>query len=224
MQTDDAATDGSGTSRPLRRDAARNRELIVEAARDLYATRGLGVGLNEVAHHAGLGVGTVYRRFPVKEDLVRAALAEPLQEITEVARQAMAAPRAWDGLVLLLERGTALLTANLGLRDVALGLDGEAREGLAPLLEDFVGLGNTLMTRAREQGDLRPGVTGADLVLVLWMVTEVAAHSSEQQPRAYRRYLQLVMDGLREGPGRRPLEEPVDHVVAAQIARHWASH
>lgn len=223
MQTAGPATDGSGTTRPLRRDAARNRERIVEAARELYATRGLGVGLNEVAHHAGLGVGTVYRRFPVKEDLVRAALSEPLREMTEVAQQAMATERAWDGLVLLLERGAALLTANLGVRDVALGLDSDAREDLGPLVEDFAGLGDTLMSRAREQGDLRPGVTGDDLVLVLWMVTEVAVHSAQSQPGAYRRYLQMVMDGLRDGPGRRPLDEPVDHEAAAQIARHWAA-
>ncbi|MBX9247146.1 helix-turn-helix transcriptional regulator, partial [Actinotalea ferrariae] len=116
----------------LRRDAAANRERIVRAARELFASRGLGVGLNEVAHHAGVGVGTVYRRFGDKQTLVDAALEEPLERMRTVAAEAERAERAWDGLMLLLGEGAALLAANLGLRDVALtpgGASGAGGEG-----------------------------------------------------------------------------------------------
>ena len=61
----------TATERPLRRDAERNRQRIIDAAREVFATQGIGAGLNEIAHHAGLAVGTVYRRFPDKDALVQ---------------------------------------------------------------------------------------------------------------------------------------------------------
>ncbi|GIG25632.1 TetR/AcrR family transcriptional regulator [Cellulomonas denverensis] len=209
--------------RPLRADAVRNRERIVAAARELYATRGLGVGLNEIAHHAGLGVGTVYRRFPDKKDLVEAALAEPLREMTEVAAQAMRAERAWDGVIMLIERGADLLTANIGLRDVALTMD-ETRLDLGDRLEDFARIGCELMDRARAEGDLRPGATNDDLGLILWMVTELATHSQDTRPDAYRRYLRLLIDGLRNTPGTGMLEPALTSEEIGAIAQHWATH
>ncbi len=60
----------SGEEKPLRRDAERNRVRILAAARELFAARGLGVTLNDIAHHAGVGVGTVYRRFPDRSELI----------------------------------------------------------------------------------------------------------------------------------------------------------
>lgn len=207
--------------RPLRADAARNRELIVTAARELYAVRGLGVGLNEIAHHAGLGVGTVYRRFPDKTKLIEAALAEPLREMTEVADQALRAERAWDGLTLLIERGAELLTANLGLRDMALTME-ELQPELDDRLQDFVRIGDQLMARARAEGDLRSGATSEDLGLILWMVTELAAHAMDTRPDAYRRYLRVLIDGMRSGPGRGPLAPELSPEDANAIAQHWA--
>lgn len=211
------------SARPLRADAARNRERIVTAARELYASRGLGVGLNEIAHHAGLGVGTVYRRFPDKQELIEVALAEPLREITEVAEQARHAASAWDGLLLVLERGAALLAANLGLRDMALGPDGDLRE-LTPHVAGFAEIVCDLLDRARAEGDLRPGVTSDDLTLIFWMVSELAAHSVDVEPEAYRRYLRLLTDGLRAGPGRAELAPALSAEQVAGIARHWAEH
>ncbi|MEV7973694.1 helix-turn-helix domain-containing protein [Cellulomonas sp. NPDC089187] len=217
------SSDPTPDARPLRADAARNRDRIITAARELYATRGLSVGLNEIAHHAGLGVGTAYRRFPDKQQLVELALAEPLREITEVAAEAQRAARAWDGLMLVLERGAALLAANLGLRDVALGPDGDL-EGLTPHVEGFAEIVCGLMDRARAEGDLRQGVTHDDLTLILWMVSELAAHSVEVEPEAYRRYLRLVTDGLREGPGLAELAPALTTEQVTEIARHWAAH
>lgn len=210
-------------ARPLRADAARNRERIVTAARELYAVRGLNVGLNEIAHHAGLGVGTVYRRFPDKQELIELALAEPLREMTEVAESARSTARAWDGLLLVLERGAALLAANLGLRDVALGPDGDLRD-LSPRVEVFAGIVCELLDRARAEGDLRPGVTNDDLTLIFWMVSELAAHSVHVQPEAYRRYLRLLTDGLRGGADRADLDPMLTTEQVAEIARHWAQH
>ncbi len=224
MPTDPTPTDEDvDPNRPLRADAARNRERIVAAAGELFATRGLGVGLNEVAHHAGLGVGTVYRRFPDKRSLIGAALAEPLREMTEVAEQAMRAARAWDGLMMLIERGAELLTRNLGLRDAALSSD-ETRHDLDEHLQAFGDIGCTLMDRARDEGDLRPGATEDDLGMILWMVTELAAHAMDTRPDAYRRYLRILTDGLRNAPDRGPLEPALSPTEVQAIAQHWAAH
>jgi len=202
----------------LRRDAERNRERIVAAARELYAERGLGVGFNEVAHRAGVGVGTVYRRFADPRELLEVAMAEPLQQLYEVAREASATPRAWDGLVLLVGRVTDLLVENLGLRDAALGgydtLVPQVAGGIAELTRD-------LFVRAAQQGDLRPGVSGNDVPLLLWMVTELAKHADGIAPEAYRRYTTALLDGLRSTASS-PLPAAPDDDQVLAISRRWA--
>ena len=91
--------------RPLRRDAARNRERILAAAAELFTERGLQVTLDEVARRAGVGVGTVYRRFPDKEALTDALFEERITALVDLAQQALADPDEWAGLVSFLEQG-----------------------------------------------------------------------------------------------------------------------
>ncbi|QCB94148.1 TetR/AcrR family transcriptional regulator [Cellulomonas shaoxiangyii] len=212
--TDDA--DGAA-ARTLRRDAQRNRERIVEAAQALYAERGLAVGFNEIAHRAGVGVGTVYNRFPDKDELIRAALQQPALEVLRVAEHARGAERASDGLVLLLDQIAVLLAANLGLRDIALTFDEhtvpEPGHAIATVIAD-------LLARAAAEGDLRDGVTIHDLVVVLWMVTEVARHSP-RHPALYRRYLQLLTDGMTTGGP--PLDVPSAPDATGPLSQHWAA-
>src|ERR1700712_1247603 len=88
----------------LRRDAAENRDRLLTAARQLFAERGLGVTLNDIAHHAGVGVGTAYRRFANKEEVIDALFEQGLQQVAAVAREALDDPDAWHGLVSFLER------------------------------------------------------------------------------------------------------------------------
>lgn len=204
----------------LRRDAERNRDRIVRAAQELFAERGLTVGFNEVAHHAGVGVGTVYRRFADKEELIHAALEEPLGELAEVAQRAGDAERAWDGLELLLGSIAELLVDNLGLRDVALGGGGwqlgrSAAERVTEVMKH-------LLDRARAEGDLREGVVGDDVTMILWLVTDLAQHSVQVRPGLYRRYLQVMLDGLRARPGGTPLVERPTEQQALTICRRWA--
>ncbi len=204
---------------PLRRDAERNRERIVAAARELYAEHGLGVGFNEVAHRAGVGVGTVYRRFADRAELLDAALEVPLQDVLAVADDATAAPRAWDGLVLLVTHMTDLLVENMGVRDAALGGHDELLPDVARSVADVA---DALFVRAHEEGDLREGATSQDVPMILWMVTELAKHATDVAPDAYRRYATILLDGLRAGPdtGTLPRALEVDDVRA--ISRSWA--
>jgi AcrR family transcriptional regulator len=110
-------------ARPLRRDAQRNRERILEAARDVFAARGFAATLDDVAHHAGVGVGTVYRRFPTKEALVEAIFTDRLEDLVTLVEEALAAPSAWDGLTDFLRRSARMHATDRGLRDAALSMD-----------------------------------------------------------------------------------------------------
>src|ERR1700761_6992724 len=96
--TDQGYSTAAAKRRPLRRDAERNRLLILGAARTVFAQRGLEASLDEVAREAGLGVGTVYRRFPNREALIDALFADGINTIARVVEESLATPRAWDGL------------------------------------------------------------------------------------------------------------------------------
>src|SRR3954470_6344577 len=91
-------------TRPLRKDAARNRDRLLAAARELFAEHGLDVTLNDIAHHAGVGVGTAYRRFRDKGAVIDALFEESLEALAVVASEALEDVDAWRGLVVYLER------------------------------------------------------------------------------------------------------------------------
>src|ERR1700761_4755874 len=92
------------SERPLRKDAERNRQRVLDAARELFAERGLGVSLDDIARHAGVGVGTVYRRFPDKEQLIDALFEERIGEMLSAAGESLEMPDPWLALVRFLER------------------------------------------------------------------------------------------------------------------------
>jgi AcrR family transcriptional regulator len=206
--------------RPLRRDAQLNRERIIVAAREVFAARGLNASLDDVAHHAGVGVGTVYRRFPTKEALLEVALDERLEEHVRAAETALAAPTGWDGLVGFLRRAAEMQAADRGLRDVVLGADlharrkARARDRIEPPIRELV-------ERAHREGSLRPDVTVEDLPVLLMMVSEVAHHSHTFRPDVYGRYLELLIDGLRASPGVGALGQPLTHDEVDALARQW---
>src|SRR5499425_2315450 len=94
-----AGTHGIQGIRPLRRDAERNRQRILKAASEVFNERGLEVSLDEIARHAGVGVGTVYRRFRTKEELVEALFIDRIEEVAALAEEAAEVPDPWSGLV-----------------------------------------------------------------------------------------------------------------------------
>ncbi|GIF04565.1 TetR/AcrR family transcriptional regulator [Actinoplanes siamensis] len=188
------------TTRPLRRDAQRNRERILLAAHDVFAARGFAATLDDVAHHAGVGVGTVYRRFPTKEALIDALFADRLEDLVSLAEDALALPSGWDGLTMLLRRTIEMHAVDRGLRDAALCIGigkhhfAEVGEHLLPLLQEVIG-------RAHAEGSLRADVGINDLPIIMATVTDLARHSGGGRPEIYRRFLELIIDGLRAAPG-----------------------
>src|SRR5919107_2372531 len=104
--------------RALRKDAALNRERLLAAAAELFAEHGLAVTLNDIAHHAGVGVGTAYRRFANKEEVIDALFEQRLQAVAEVAQEALADPDAWNGLVSFLQRSLKMQFGDRGLTEI----------------------------------------------------------------------------------------------------------
>src|SRR5207244_7455255 len=109
------------SDRPLRRDAERNRQRILDAARVVFAERGLSGSHDDIARQAGVGVGTVYRRFPDKEQLIDALFEARIGEVAEVARAAVGNPDPWEALVGFVIRAQELQSQDRGLKEIVLG-------------------------------------------------------------------------------------------------------
>jgi AcrR family transcriptional regulator len=188
--------------RPLRRDAERNRQRILEVAREAFAEDGLAVTLDEIARRAGVGVGTVYRRFADKEQLIDALFEERIGEMVALAEEALGHDDAWEGLIHFLECATAAHAGDRGLKEVALsGVHGlgrvaRARQLMTPLM-------TRLVARAQEQGSLRPDIEATDLPLLQLMLGSLSECTRSVDPAIWRRYLGILTDGLctrRDGP------------------------
>lgn len=196
-------------ARPLRRDAERNRLLILSAARTVFAQRGLDASLDEIAKEAGLGVGTVYRRFPNREALIEALLTDMLGGIERILEEAQAMPRAWDGLTHFMASLLESQASDKALRDVLLArkiherLHEEAfRDRIEKALQDLV-------SRAQQQGDLRPDVAATDIGVLEIAAVGIVELTASASPEIWRRYLTIILDGLRARPtGNTPLEQP----------------
>jgi AcrR family transcriptional regulator len=189
-------TDKGGRTRPLRRDAERNRQRVLRAAAEVFTERGLEATLDDVARHAGVGVGTVYRRFADKEALVEALFVERVDEIVTAAEHACAEPDPWIALTSFLERVTAIMAGDLGLRQVLMfatyGQDRVAcaRERLRPVISRIV-------ERAQDQGQLRTDLSPSDISFIGLMLATAAEYAWHARPDIWRRYLALIIDGLR---------------------------
>ena len=191
---------GSGTPRALRRDAAQNRDRLLAAARELFADRGFDVTLDDIARHAGVGVGTAYRRFANKGALLDALFVEQTVELAAAADAALADPDPWQGLVGYLERSLALQLRDKGLAQIVSGdrISVEQhdwnREVVAPK-------NRALVARGREAGVLRDDVAGTDLTFIQVGLNAIMTRCRHAHPDLYRRYLYLMLDGLRAQPG-----------------------
>jgi AcrR family transcriptional regulator len=208
--------------RPLRKDAERNRQRILEAARELFAEQGLGVTLNDIAHFAGCGVGTVYRRFPDKELLIDALFEERVGELVASAEEALTSPDPWDGLVGFLEYGLELQARDRGLKEVLLSND-EGRARVASVRGRLEPIVAQLFERAHGGGALRPDITHQDLPVISMMVGAVVDGTRDIEPEIWRRYLALVLRGLRADPT--PLEAlpvgPLTEQQVEDVMRSW---
>jgi AcrR family transcriptional regulator len=192
---------------PLRADAERNRQRLLAAAKDLFATRGLHVTLDDVARHAGVGTGTAYRRFPNKDALIDALMADRISELGEIAQDCLEEPDPWLGLSGYLERALALQASDRGLKEVLFS-SGRGRERSVQARRKIAPVVMKLVQRAVEAGAVRSDMSTSDVPVINFMLNTVVDFGRNVEPNLYKRYLAIVLDGLRPRDDVEPL--PVD--------------
>jgi AcrR family transcriptional regulator len=193
-------------TKPLRVDAERNRARIVEVAQAAFAEHGLDVPLEDVAGGAGVGIATLYRRFPTRDDLIAACFERRVAEYAHAAEEALEAPDAWAGFCAYVERVCAMQAADRGLKDVLTRTFPDARAMEAHRTRGYE-LSVRMIERAQEAGALRADFVPEDLVLLLMANAGVVQGAGEAAPDAWRRFVALMLEAFR-ADGASPLPTP----------------
>jgi len=180
--------------RPLRRDAAQNRERLLAAAAAVFAKDGLAASVEEIARVAGVGMGTLYRRFPTKEALIEELVRQQLTDLIDAAELATSLPDG-QGLETFLWDAGRLLQAGSGCL-ARLWIE----TGTAPLVGELRALMGHLLAQGQERGRIRGDIAVPDISLLLWGLNGVITVSHTAAPTAWRRALELSVAGLRPSP------------------------
>ncbi|MGH3559137.1 MAG: TetR/AcrR family transcriptional regulator [Mycobacterium sp.] len=186
-------------ARPLRADAKLNRDRILAAAAELFAERGLSVPLEEIAGRAGVGVATLYRRFPTRADLAAAAFERNMSRYTRAVDRALANPRAWDGFRTLIFELGELQAGDAGLRDLlttAFPASSTAEQRTNETVEKL----REVIGRAQAEGTLRRDAVAADVVVMLMANAGVLKATGATAPDAWRRFAAMMVDAFGARP------------------------
>jgi AcrR family transcriptional regulator len=182
--------------RPLRRDAQWRRDKLIAAAQREFAAQGVDASLEKIARDAGVAIGTLYRHFPTRLDLLLAAFKPRLQEFLDGAEKALEMDDPWEGFVCYLENLFRVQAGDRGFNDfLSRRFPGSAdteriHDQMCRQIED-------VLTRAQEAGEARPDITQADIVNLIWSNGRIIDATSTTAPNAWRRYLYLMLDAYR---------------------------
>jgi AcrR family transcriptional regulator len=184
-------------ARPLRRDAQRNRERILEAAREVFAERGVGATLDDVADRAGVGIGTVYRRYANKDALIDELCEDWIDDLVAFAEEALSSRDAWKAFISFLERVEEASAANRALEHLIVESGGpRGHERVARARERLAEPIAALVERAKKQGKLRADFDASDVAVIHAMVAAAVRETCALSPDLWRRYFGLIVDGL----------------------------
>jgi AcrR family transcriptional regulator len=192
----------------LRSDARDNRELILDAARALFAAEGLNVPMREIARRAGVGPATLYRRFPTKEMLVTEAFADQMLACHAIVDEGLADPDPWRGFRLVIEEICALHARNRGFTAAFMSAFPHAMD-FAAGREYALSSVAELARRAKDAGQLRPDFVVDDLILILMANRGIRAASPAAAVAASRRFAALAIQALQASPEVSPLPPAV---------------
>ncbi len=184
--------------RPLRADAERNRRRILDAARELFAERGLDVSMDEIAAAAGVGVGTAYRRVRNREELVEAMFDDQMAAMEARARAALEHPDPWAGFAGFFEQTVRAQAESRGLKQLLFS-SAEGREKLHRMRARTLPIVAQVVERAKEAGDLREDFEPGDVPVLAFMVGAVIDFTGPVEPELWERYLALLLGSLRSG-------------------------
>jgi len=189
--------------RVLRADARRNHEAVIAAAKELFADQGLDAQMPDVAKAAKVGVGTVYRHFPNKDDLIAALVAERFERLAEKAREGVEAEDPWEGLCAFIRFSAQIQADDRGLCEVMGSrpevMDAAARAaGLPELCE-------RLVKRAQGAGELRRDLVWEDIPMIACGLGRITQATVGPATGRWPRLLEIILDGLRApGTGKLP--------------------
>lgn len=179
----------------LRADAQRNLVRVLDAAREVFAEQGVDAPVTEIADRAGVGVGTIFRRFPTKDDLLVAVVEQRTQQLIEAADLALESPDPGAALRGFMETATAMQISDVCWCEA--GADLFEREGIRELTDVLVGKIGELLTSAQTAGQIRSDVRALDIPVLLMAVAKSGLMLEDAVPGAWKRYLAIILDGLR---------------------------
>jgi AcrR family transcriptional regulator len=183
----------------MRADAARNRDRIVEVARTLFAARGIDVPMAAIARHAGVGVATLYRRFPTKESLVTEVFADQFVACVSVVDDALADPDPWHGFCTVVRKVCDMQAVDRGFSVAFVAAFPDAVD--VEKHRDHAVRGFAELTRrAKEDGRLRADFVPDDLVLLVMANCGVTAERPDAALAASRRLVAYLLDAFRATP------------------------
>ena len=192
----------------LRVDAQRNLERILTAAAEVFADQGGEASVAAVAVRAGVGTATIFRRFPTKDDLLAAVVEQRFRRLVEDTRRAAVIEDPGEALRLVMMVSVAgYVEDRLVAETIGTPLFG--RPGLRDLSAEITACKEQVLRRAQEIGEVRPDVTLADLSLLLAAIGFVGQRLDANAPNAWRRCLDIVLDGLRPEVARPLFGAPV---------------
>ena len=201
-----SATETEQLRRPLRRDAREHREKLLSAAQREFAVRGADASLEKIARDAGVAIGTLYRHFPTRLDLLMAAFKPRLQDFLDGATKALEMDDPWEGFAYYLENLFRVQAGDRGFNDFLSRRFTDNTE--TERIHDQMCLQiEDVLARAQEAGVARPDITQADIVNLIWSNGRIIDATSATAPNAWRRYLYLMLDAYRAERAH-PLPEP----------------
>ena len=201
-----AASAPEGGAQPLRADARRNREAVLEAARERFRTCGLECQMEDIARSAGVGVGTVYRHFQTKGDLIAALVTDRFERLAERANQALAEDDPWEAFCGLMRFAAELQVRDRGLSEFLslqpqLAQHEAVESGLAATTAE-------LIVKAQRAGGMRADAVVEDVPTLICGLGAVTAGAAGSMPTLnWERFLAIMLDGLR-APGVNELPPP----------------
>jgi AcrR family transcriptional regulator len=195
----------------LRADAERNRRRILEAAAAAFSEGGLDVGVAEIARRAGVGTGTLFRRFPTKEDLIFAIIEERTLELIAAGREALDEDDPAAALRQFMFAGVEMHVRDQGFFDAAVTRINK-EERLRELRDEVVAIAAELLERGQDAGVVRKDLEPPDVPLLMCASASAAAPIHGALPDLWRRYVGLILDGLKPGCAS-PLEAPAPTVA-----------
>ena len=204
-------------ARPLRRDAERNLARIMEAARDVFAESGYDGSMEQIAVKAGVGIGTLYRRFPHKEDLFNAVTDLAKERTIKIGEEVLADVAPANALSEFLRRCIAVPSC---WRVTTTRPPWSESAGVNSVLKHIAPTVDKVLRRSQDAGTVRDGIVFADVILALMSVRAVADLCGTEAPSASERFLELVLDGLRTNSAS-PLTPPMSR---QQLSRVLTNH